>query len=154
VITTSAVGRVHVFSAEGAKLKDLTPGFYASMVRLARLGGAQAAATILVGGTGGSRVPLAALDYEGKRRWSIDLPVLETNFIDSAQPAPGRPWLAVGLRGGLVHVVDLDRGEIIAHTPGQGTRPEVGWLAAEGAGPPLLLVATGDALNAFRLTGE
>jgi hypothetical protein len=62
--------------------------------------------------------------------------------------------LAVAVRGGLVVVVDTTSGEIIGHVDGQGKSAEVGWLAAKGEETPLLLVATGQSLNAFRVAPE
>ena len=45
-----------------------------------------------------------------------------------------------------MYVLDTEQGEIIGQLENQG-RPEVAWAGD----PPLLLVATGQALNAFRI---
>ncbi len=154
VVTTSAMGQVHVFDGGGKKVKDLAPGFYASMVRVARLSTEDKAATILAAGKDGDDAGLAAIDYQGTEKWSIKLPIAGTNFIDSAEVASERPWLAVALRGGQVHVIDLISGRIIGHVSGQGQRCQVGWLADKDGDSPLLLVATGRSLNAFRVPAE
>ena len=147
VVTTSAAGKVHLFSADGKKLKDISPGLYANMVRLA----SGQAGVILVGGSKGEGCALSALDADGNQRWSVDLATASAAHIDAAMPAGGRPWLAVAMRGGLVHVVDTAKGKIIAHANGQGMRPQVAWAADPAGGAPLLLVA---ARNAFRVEGK
>jgi len=158
VVTTSAAGRVHVFDDDGKKLKDLDGGCYATMVRVGKLSAKEKAATILVAGAalGGANqqiVMLTALSGDGAKKWSVALPAGAPPHIDSAFWAPGKCWLAVGLRGGQVHVVDCEKGVSIASVDDQGTTPEVGWAASNEAGaPPLLVVATGKTLNAFRLT--
>ena len=58
----------------------------------------------------------------------------------------------MGRRGGQVHVVAIDKGRIIASVNDQGPMPEVGWVRGHDADEPLLLVATGRKLNAFRVT--
>lgn len=59
------------------------------------------------------------------------------------------PWVAVGMRGGGVHVVDAQKAELIATTGGHGDTPDVGWLS--GDGKLLLLVADGKRLTAYRV---
>ena len=60
------------------------------------------------------------------------------------------PMAAAAMRGGLIHVVDLKTGKIIAHAVDQGEMPQVAWLQRQGTSP-LLLVATGAAVNAFEV---
>ena len=48
-------------------------------------------------------------------------------------------------------MVDIDKGEIIASESDQGMIAEVGWSTNKDAKSPLLLVATGSKLNAFRV---
>ena len=151
VVTTSAQGRVHVFDGKGKRIKSIDAGCYANMIRLARLSKEDQAAAALVGGSGDDGEVLVALTFDGERKWSVKLPSGPIDHIDSAHVASSSPWVAVGMRGGLVHVVDVTNGEIIAHVGGQGERPEVGWLETSGGEAPLLLVATGRELNAFRL---
>lgn len=154
VVTTSAMGKVHVFDATGRKMKDLSAGFYANLVRTARSSGDDSAMAMVAGGTAGNEAALAALGYAGNKKWSIELPTSGTNYIDSAQAAPGRAWLAVAMRGGRVCLVNLTNGEIIGHVSGQGMRAQVGWLSTKGDDSPLLVVATGRSLNAFRVETE
>ena len=113
------------------------------------------AATVLVAGPvpGGEADPkpivLAALSGDGAKKWSVELPA--GTQVNSAYLAPGKPWLAVGMLGGQVHVVDIDKGDIIASVCDHGISAEVGWAASKDAGAPLLLVATFGKLNAFRV---
>ncbi len=164
VVTTSAAGKVHVFGSDGKKRKDLDAGFYANMVRVGKLSEKDKAATVLVAGSslaGGANPQtaiLTALSGDGAKKWSLELPAGTEPHIDSAYVALDKSWLAVGMRGGQVHVVDIEKGAIIASVSDQGMTPEVGWATSKDAGSPLLLVATGrpDAirgskLNAFRV---
>jgi hypothetical protein len=156
VVTTSAAGKVHIFGSDGTTSKDLDAGCYATMVRIGKPSDKQKAATILVAGSARDdhrKVEiLTALSGDGTKRWSLELPAGRTPNVDSAYPAPGKPWLALGTGGGQVHVVDIDKGQLIASVNDQGTNPEVGWVKGNDAGGPLLLVATGSRLNAFRIT--
>jgi hypothetical protein len=93
IVATSALGRVHIFSADGTRRRDLNPGFYAMMVRVSTEGRAP---QILVGG--GSRV--TGLSPDGMPLWTLRLESASSTGVYSAYPASGRPWLAVGLRGG------------------------------------------------------
>jgi hypothetical protein len=68
--------------------------------------------------------------------------------------APFRPWLAVGMRGGMVHVVDAERGIVIATIDGQGMSPEVGWLGNLDGSAPLLVLASRDRMTAYRVTAK
>jgi outer membrane protein assembly factor BamB len=163
VVTTSAAGQVHVFSSDGKKRKDLSAGIYANMVRVGKLSDKDKSATIFVAGSSPTAAPekgeaLVALSGEGKKKWSLDLPAGGTPHADSA--ALSAKWLAVGMRGGLVHVIDAEKGAIVSSVEEQGGFPEVAWLAADKAkdgkrgsnrDTPLLLVATQAALNAFGL---
>jgi len=163
VVTTSAAGQVHVFSSDGKKRKNLNAGIYANMVRVGKLSDEDKAATIFVAGSSHTAPPgkgeaLVALSGEGKKKWSLDLPAGGTPHADSA--ALSGKWLAVGMRGGLVHVIDAEKGAIVSSVEEQGEFPEVAWLAADKSkdgkagrdrDTPLLLVATHAALNAFGL---
>jgi len=158
VVTTSAAGQVHVFGSDGKRRKDVDAGCYASMVRIGKLSEKDKVATILVAGSalgGGADKEteiLTALSGDGTKKWSLELPAGARPHVDSAYLAPGESWLAVGMRGGQVHVVDIEKGEIIASVNDQGKRPEVGWVTSKDAGTPLLVVATGSKLNAFRIS--
>jgi len=126
VVSTSVDSRlVHVYSSDGTTRTSVAPGHHSFMVRVGRLSEKDKAAAILVAGLGlGSNVSqLTALSAEGASRWSLELPaqVPSPVSVRSAFVAPGRPWLAVGMLGGQVHVVDIERGEIIASARDQGT---------------------------------
>jgi hypothetical protein len=157
VVTTSAAGKVHVFGIDGKKSKDLDAGCYATMVRIGRPSGKEKAATILVAGSaldfGADQkvVILTALSGDGTKRWSLKVPGDTVPQINSAYVAPQRPWLVVGTPGGAVQVVDIEKGRVIASLKDQGMQPEMGWVKGKDAGVPLLLIATGSKLNAFRI---
>jgi hypothetical protein len=157
VVTTSVAGKVHVFDGGGKQSKDLDAGCYALMVRIGKPSEKDKAAMILAAGSAlglganQNTAILTALGGEGAKKWSLALPVGSTPHVDSAQLAPGKAWLAVGMRGGKVYVVDIEKGEIIASASGQGLTPEVGWVSGKAPGASLLLVATGGKLNAFRV---
>ena len=163
VVSTSSKYKVHVFGSDGKTRRDLDAGRCASMVRIAKLSDRDESAMILAAGRkcgfmgfsfGSNKdVILVGLSGDGTRKWSLELPACAP-FATSACVAPGQPWLAVGTRGGRVFVVDIERGESIASVSGQGSIPEVGWVRSDDAGTPLLLVATGSELNAFRVAGN
>ena len=146
VVTVSAVGKVHIFNGlDGTGRQDIeVPRLYADVVRVGKVHASDTAATILVAGinndTGASTA--MALSGSGARKWRVDF----GGKVHTAAVASSRPWLALGTREGEVLVVDADRGEVIGLVSGQGYA-EVGWAVD----PPLLLAATGTALNAFRV---
>ena len=150
VITTSARGQVHVFDTQGSKIKDIKVSCYANMVRVAQ--GREGGNLILVGGSADGE-KLIAVGFDGREEWSITLPG-GAFHLDSAHAAHSRPWIAVGMRGGLVHIVDITEGRIIATVGGQGAQPKVGWLEHESGESPLLVVAGGGALRAFSVVGS
>src|SRR5439155_26171593 len=107
----------------------------------------------LGGGAVGQKGVLAALTGDGTKKWSLEL----GGHVNSAQAAFEKPWLAVGMKEGTVHVVDIANGKVIAGLDGQGALPEVAWLAGEVDAPPMLPVVTGDRvsrLTAYRVTKE
>jgi thiol-disulfide isomerase/thioredoxin len=154
VITTSAAGRVHLFAAtDGKPIKELSAGIYADMVRTApaRAIAGSKGDVILVGGSmaaGGEAI--TALASDGRVYWKLDLPA-GTITCDSLEVSSDGAWAAVGVRGGAVHVVDVGKGKIVAQIGGQGMIPMVAWAATGDHSAPLLLVASGSAVNAFRV---
>jgi hypothetical protein len=92
---------------------------------------------------------MIALTSDGTTKWKLTVPAGAQVHVDSAMLAPGKPWLAVGMRGGLVHVIDAEKGAILASAKDQGMVPEVGWSVGASSGSPLVLVATRGKLNAF-----
>jgi peroxiredoxin len=149
VVTTSARGDLHVFNSTGEKAKDIDVSIYASMVRMAKLGDGPTLAIVCGSGDGGER--MIAVNFEGEEKWALDLPHLDVDHTDDLAISAAPPWAAVAMRGGLVHVVDLDSARIVARAAGQGMRPQVAWLARKDQ-TPLLLVATGSGLNAFEIS--
>jgi hypothetical protein len=154
VVTTSATRQVHVFGSDGKSRKDVDAGCYASMVRVGKSEKDKAATIFVIGTSVADQTTeiLRALSGDGAQKWSFQLSRGARAHCESAQLAPGRPWLAVGLRGGQVRVVDVAKGEFIGGVADQGMIPEVGWAKRKDAEAPLLLVATGDKLHAFRVT--
>ena len=151
VVTTSAGGAVHVFDAKGNKIKDIKPDCYATMIRLARSAPGDKSPMLIVGGSRDESDVAIAVDFAGDSKWAVTLGQGRRAHIDSMRAARSRPWLAVGMREGAVRVVDVAAGKIVAQIPDQGQRPQVAWLESKNNQPPLLLVATGDALNAFQV---
>lgn len=149
VVSTSARGRVHLFTADGDKLDELSTSCYANVVRIAQQA-PPAEPQIIVGGSASAGEVLIAMDATGEEHWQVTL-AAAGGHIDSARTASGAPWIAVGMRGGNVHVVDVAKGKIIASHTGQGRSPNVAWLGGDSETAPLLVVATGSQLNAFRV---
>ena len=150
VITTSAQGVLHVFAADGEHLKDLPVPLYANMVRTAAIDGAGKPALALASGSGDAGEVLVGVGFDGKLRWETPLPLVDVPSEDSMIVAASQPLAAVAMRGGLVHVIDLATGKIVGHAVNQGEGPEVAWLERVDK-PPLLLVASGAAVNAFEI---
>jgi hypothetical protein len=160
VVTTSAVGKVHVIEADFKERHDLDAGCYANMVRVGKLSESDKKATIFVAGSlpvpgdkQKTEIFITALAGDGVRKWSLELPADNPPHVDSALLAPGKPWLALGMRGGQVHVLDAENGVKIASVKDQGLITEVGWTKVKGSENPLLLVGTQGSLNAFRVVG-
>jgi hypothetical protein len=144
VVVTSG-GKIHLFNgADGTGHQDIpSPPLYPNVVRVRKLLG-DAAATIFAAGHNGNTGASTAMSLSGTgaRKWRRDF----GGAVHTAAVAPSRPWLALGTREGEVHVIDAVRGEVIGIVSAQGYA-EVGWAVD----PPLLIVATGEALNAFRV---
>ncbi len=158
VVTTSATGQVHIFSADGKERQDIYPGFYANMVRVAQPLNDSIPASILAIGdntsaTAADGAIIAALASNGARKWTVTLESGRSS-IYSASVARTRSWLAAGMRDGRVYVVDIDRGAIIGQVDGQGMMPDVAWVINKESGLPLLIVSARTKLNAYRITGS
>lgn len=158
VVAASAAGGVHVFGNDGKDRVDLSAGCYAFMVRVGKTSDEDARATIFVAGSPldvastQREAVVAALSGDGRTNWSLRLPASGVASVVSAGIAPSKPWLAIGMRSGDVHVVDAKAGKLMASTGDPGADAEVAWATPEDKGAPLLLVATGRKLNAFRVT--
>jgi outer membrane protein assembly factor BamB len=158
VVTTSAAGKVHVFSNDGKTQQDLDAGCYGSMVRVRKISPKDKTATIFVAGpaleegTDSKKLVLNALAGDGTQKWSLELPAKEALHIDSAALAPGKPWLAVGIRGGQVHVVEIATGQVICSVNDREPFCEVSWWPGNEEEAPLLLVANRRKVSALRIT--
>ena len=91
-----------------------------------------------------------AFQQSAEPLWTLTFPP-QYHHADSAAVCPSRPWVAVGLRGGLVVVVDATTGEIIANVRNQGMTPQVSWFAESDAAEPLLVIANGGELSVSRV---
>jgi len=173
VLTASNDG-IRVFGSDGTERKKLDEGHKAStMVRIGSPSENHDTAMIFVDGQTLSADEkqvlrfVTALSGDGNKKWTLELPAFalaNVNFAlplragpvgaNSAMLALGMPWLAIGSNYGQVHVIDAENGKIIVSVNGKGAiPPEVGWVMSKADGKPLLLVANGGKLNAFRVAG-
>jgi thiol-disulfide isomerase/thioredoxin len=153
VVSTSAQGKVHVFSAaDGKPRSTLDAGLYANMVRTApgRLFPSARGDVAIVFASGQSGSAMVAVGGDGKVHWTLKFPA-GLQHCDSMAISGDGTWAALGLRGGRVCVVELAGGRIVAETSGQGMTPSVAWTAPASGAAPLLLVATGTEINAFHV---
>jgi peroxiredoxin len=152
VISTSGTGKVHVFAANGKVLATHDAPFYANLVRVGRLSKGDATDTIVVVGMEqGGGLSMAALDGKGHAKWTLKLPE-GADFATSMALCPTRPWAACGARGGRIVVVDCSTGRLLATARDRARDVEVTWATPGGDEPPLLVVADGHALTAYRIT--
>lgn len=149
VVSTSAQGQVHLFDADGKNLQNLAAPVYANMVRVGKLKPDDPKASIIVCGSGDGE-QIVAIDGKGATLWTYSLPT-DINSCDSLEIATGAPWVAAGLRGGLVVVIDTTSGAALAQVPDMGESPHVAWHSTADGGAPLLLVASGGDLKALRV---
>ncbi len=153
VVTTSAAGQVHIFAPDGEPLNDLEVPIYANMIRVGAATEENAAQPILVVGSADGGDRMVSLNGDGETLWTLDMPGSSVS-CDSLTVAPDGIWAAAGLRGGHIAVIDVIHGEIIAQISGQGRTPDVNWFHADMDATPLLLVASGSQLTAFRVTAN
>lgn len=144
VVTTSAGGQVHVFSAEGQNKANLRSGIYANMVRVATTSAGDVIAIVGGGGRG-----LVGIDFEGNQLFKTRVPGMNgQSRLMAAEAAPDRAWFAAGFSGGPIVVIDVDTGSVIASY----AAPDVAdlcWLATDDG--PLLVYTTNGSLEARRL---
>jgi len=155
VVTTSALGKVHIFSDDGNSRVDLDPGVYANMVRVGKISEKDTAATIFAGGTtsDNKNAILTALSADGVKKWTLQLTGPGRPSFYSAYLAPGKPWMVLTMQTGILFVVDVERGAVIATLDGLAQSPEAAWLAGKGGADPMLVVAAKTGLTAYRVTG-
>ena len=147
VIATGTDGKIHDFSSTGGELRKIDPKVFATLVRSTR---GTSPTLLLAAGTTKNGEGIAAVDTDGKARWSTPLSSNSRAAVDSAELSPDSSKIAVAMRGSAVHILDVPSGNVLATIAAQGLRPEIAWL---GGSDPLLLIATGTELNAVRLTG-
>jgi hypothetical protein len=155
VVSTSALGKVHIFSDDGTGRVDLDPGVYANMVRVGKISEKDTAATIFAGGTANDNMSalLTAMSADGVKKWTLTLKAPGRPSFYSAYLAPGKPWMVLSMSTGVVFVVDVERGSVIATLDGLGPTPEAVWLAGKGGADPILVVSTKTSLSAYRVSG-
>jgi peroxiredoxin len=150
VVSTAADGKLHVFDADGKKLKDVDVGFYADMVRMAPAVDKMTTATAIAAGSGEKGAVLADVDFSGKKKWELLLPTPDADHIDDLAVATTEPWAAVAMRGGLIHIIDLDSQQRVACVATEGLTPQLAWLPRPDK-TPLLVIATGKELSAYEI---
>jgi hypothetical protein len=148
VISTSAEGKVHVFAADGSPVNAFDPQIYANGVSFAPGADGRAGRVIVTGTEGTTSAGMRALDGNGDVVWSAALPTGEAPHVMSQAVDARGEFAVAALMGGLVHIIDLADGKIVATLEQQGTMPDVALLAQDD-GPTLALVATHSKLSAF-----
>lgn len=149
VLSTSALGKVHVFSADGKSLNKLSTPFSAMGIRVAHPANGEGGDKILITGSVRGGESLAALDETGRALWNLQFPHGVAQ-VDSLAVASTRPWAACGA-GGRVFLVDLAAQAFVTVQPVKGRVVEVAWAVPQEGQAPLLLVADGNELAAFRV---
>jgi hypothetical protein len=107
-------------------------------------------ATAIAAGSGENGAVLAEIDFSGKKKWELALPTPDADHIDDLVVATTAPWAAVAMRGGLVHIIDLDSQQRVACVATEGLTPQLAWLPRPD-GTPLLVVASGKELSAYEI---
>jgi hypothetical protein len=156
VVSTSALGKVHIFSDDGTGRVDLDPGVFANMIRVGKISDKDTAATIFAGGTTSDNMSaiLTAMSADGVKKWTVTLKSPGRPSFSSADLAPAKLWMVLTMQTGVVFVVDVERGAVIATLDGLGPTPEAAWLAGKGGADPILVVSAKTGLSAYRVTGS
>lgn len=149
VVTTSAQGVVHIFSATGASVGQKRPPGYANLVRLAAVKpDAEPLLVVSIDVNGG----LAGMDRRGTALWTLDLQrsIRRPLHITGGAGAPNSPWFAVELANTGVFVIDAAAGRRLASVACDDV-PSVAWLPERDGEPPTLVVAASGRVTAYRL---
>lgn len=146
VISTSAAGAVHLFDAAGEHLQDLDPPFYGNGVHFVPAAGERAALALASGSSDAGEV-VAALSSAGDVLWQSPLPGVD--HVDSLAASPSGDYAAAAARGGIVFVLDLATGELIAQVNAGGTVVDADFVS--NGEQTLLVVAADRAVTAYKL---
>lgn len=150
VVTTSAIGNIHLFDSTGKKIKDIATSSYSNALCLVPDPKGEGPMRIVTDGSSilfGNRVWL--FDEGGR---VINKVNIGRAHVASISPAETRPWVAVGLNGGTVKVVDFVKARVTANIEGLELRPQATFLEpAEDDEPVILVVADGARVSAFRV---
>jgi hypothetical protein len=118
------------------------------MVRVSKPRPTEASTMFVAGnsrdGVAGRSMTIAALSGHGAKTWRLDVP---DEVIYSASAAAGGRWFAFSTQSGRIAVVDGVTGASIGEVQAQGPAT-LTWAATDDG--PLLVVATGTSLIAFR----
>lgn len=149
VISTSAAGQVHLFAADGQHIDDLSTPLYGSCVRYAPAppGGEP---RILLTGSGDDGEAAVALSVDGEIAWTTDLP--GGDHVDEMKVAPDGSVAAICMRGGVVHVLDVQSGTRVAQVNAAGDTVDADWCDDDGQ--LVLLVADSRGVAAYELAPE
>ncbi len=144
-IYAPGINGVQVFGPDGTRIDLLKTGIDPYMVRLARSAKDNKSVIITSAATPPS---FTATFRDGTRAWKCSVPDAhrQVNHVMDAASAPGKPWFAAAINGGLLVVLDTRTGDRILtmQTPGSC----VSWIPREGGASPLLLVQTDKGLRA------
>ncbi|MBZ5638573.1 MAG: hypothetical protein LAO51_07420 [Acidobacteriia bacterium] len=152
LVTSAYDGKVHVFGRDGTPREILDPGCWSQMNRIVEPSASPRQATIVVAcHPSGRNATINAITGDGAKRWSLTLPGDAEPEVETASLAPGRPWIAIGNGSGSTYVLDTGSGAILASLSDQEYVSELAWAAKAGNPSPLLLVATGREVNAYRM---
>jgi len=143
VITTSATGQVHLFSAEGKKLRDMRPGGYANFVRIGR---GEEGPMIVASASGGAE-SLVGMTLDGSQRWRTPLARGDAH-ISAGRVSPGGSRVAVVVDRGEVVVVETATGRRLASSS-VGGMADVAWVRS--GDEELLAVTNGAKVQVLRI---
>ena len=155
IVSTNLRGELNVLGRDGVKKQVLKTEHPAGRMRMSKPAGREMGTTIFV--TSRDVVDkrpaslLSALSGDGSEKWSVNIPTQYKPDACSMSVAKSREWLAVGMYGGAVHVIDTSDGHSIASWYGLGTYPQVAWAKDAFAEEPRLVVGAGDRIDAYRV---
>jgi hypothetical protein len=143
VVSTSAGGQVHLFSAEGKKLRDLRPGGYANFVRIGR---GEEGPMIIASAAGGAE-SLVGMTLDGSQRWRTALARGDAH-VSAGRVSPDGSRVAVVVDRSEVVVVETATGRRLASSP-VGGMADVAWVSS--GDEELLAVTNGAKVQVLRI---